>query len=351
MNTGPEIAVWVLTPGGLKLAEKLSVHLGGCSFFVSENLGRVSSGMTGFKKLAPCVFENFRNFKGHIFIMATGIVVRVIADVIRHKTGDPAVVVVDDAGMFAISLISGHLGGANELARSVSEITGGIPVITTATDVNHLPSIDVIAQKKKLIIENPANIKIINMAFLKNRKVFLDDPYGFIQGEIPESHLAKNYSCDMDTPIIKISDTVSNVSEKTLLLRPPILSVGIGCNRGTPSEEIQEFFFEVCKKEKISVSSIKKIASIDIKKDESGILEFAEKLGIPTVFFNSDTLNQIETIKNPSIYAEKYTGARSVCEAAAIQAANRGELIIPKKKTKNVTVAIAREKIISTSLV
>ena len=127
MNTEPEIAIWALTPGGLNIARKLSAHFKGSSLFISEKIND-SSEMTPFQTLADAVSEHFRKFQGHIFIMATGIVVRVIANQIQHKTKDPAVVVVDDAGKYAISLIAGHLGGANELAQKAAEQTGGIPV-------------------------------------------------------------------------------------------------------------------------------------------------------------------------------------------------------------------------------
>jgi cobalt-precorrin 5A hydrolase len=279
--------------------------------------------------------------------MATGIVVRVIADHINHKTTDPAVVVVDDASRFAISLLSGHIGGANELAITVSNIINGIPVITTATDVNHLPAIDIIAKKNNLIIENTNFIKTVNMGFLKKQKFFFHDPYNIIKSQIPEIFLEDYEKKNNNKTAIIVDYKIHDCSKNTLYLRPQMLSVGIGCNRGTPKDEIKIFLEQICQSQKISLLSIKNLATIDIKKDEKGIIELGTELNIPIIFYTKEELNSVVSIENPSVYAKKYTGARSVCEASAILASNQGALILAKKKTPNVTIAIAREKICS----
>jgi cobalt-precorrin 5A hydrolase len=136
--------------------------------------------------------KKIRQYTGHIFIMSTGIVVRVIAPLIRHKTEDPAVVVVDDRGMHAISLLSGHLGGANELAQKIAGIIGAKPVITTATDVNLVPAIDVLAKEKSLFIENPEAIKTVNMALLRGDKIHVHDPFSFLANCLPNSEPRTN---------------------------------------------------------------------------------------------------------------------------------------------------------------
>lgn len=341
MNTEHDMAIWALTPGGLAIAGTLSRHMGHCSLFLSQTI-EDGSGIQ-FAKLPDAVSDHFHRFRSHVFIMSAGIVVRVIAPHIRHKTEDPAVVVVDDSGRFAISLLSGHLGGANELAQTVARLIGGIPVITTATDVNGLPSIDMIAKRQNLVIENPEAIKMVNMAFIKNQKIWIRDKYGFLHGLIPDFFINDSEGNDPAAAVV-VDDRISQHNENTLFLRPRILSAGIGCNRGTPFEEIKEFFHDVCGEHGISVHSIRHLATIDLKKDERGILDLAHKLGVPVKFYSNRTLDRVETIENPSDYAKKHTGARSVCEAAAILASNSGKLIVPKKKTPNVTIALAREK-------
>ncbi len=344
MNAEHKIAIWVLTPGGLTIAKKLLRHMEQSFLFLSETLDDSTEG-TRFTGLSQSVSKHFHCFHGHIFLMSTGIVVRVIARHIRHKTTDPAVVAVDDAGRFAVSLLSGHLGGANELAKSVARVTGGIPVITTATDINNLPAIDMIASRQNLVIENPDAIKIVNIAFLKKQKVRLHDSYGLLHGLIPEFYLDDSTIRNDDTAVIFVDDKVTEQTKNTLLLRPKTLSAGIGCNRGTPVEEMKDFLCDMCKEHGVSIHSIKNLATIELKKDEKGILDLAHALGIPVKFYDSRTLDQVETIENPSDYAKKYTGAKSVCEAAAILASDSGRLIVSKKKTPNVTIALAREKI------
>lgn len=341
MNTELDFAIWAITPGGLCIAKKLMGNLKGAVLFLSENIGDEPDAIS-FKRLAPAVSEHFARYKGHIFIMSTGIVVRMMANLIEHKTKDPAVVVVNDTGEFAIPLLSGHIGGANELAKSIAAITNGIPVITTATDSNNLPAIDIIAKQKNLIIENPEAIKIINMAFIKNTQFVLNDPYNQIIDLIPEQFLDNSKKMNDNIPVIEVSDLEKTNQKNTLYLRPQLLSVGVGCNRGTPISEIKNLMSEVFQESGLSILSIQNIATIDIKKGESGILDLAVELGVPIQFYDSEALNRVDSIQNPSNYAKKYTGARSVCEAAAILAAESGKLIVTKKKTKNVTIAVAR---------
>jgi len=179
-----KIAIWVITPNGTRLADMLSMNVSDVDVYVSQNI-RETTACFKFRSLSGTLGKKFRQYSGHIFIMSTGIVVRVIAPLIRHKTEDPAVVVVDDRGINAISLLSGHLGGANELAQKIASIIGANPVITTATDVNKVPAIDVLAREKSLFIENPEAIKTVNMALLKGEKIHVHDPFSFLAKCLP----------------------------------------------------------------------------------------------------------------------------------------------------------------------
>ena len=163
MDTEPDnIAVWVVTPNGIDLATRIETGMPVTELFFTQRLkGQVDHGKC-VQRLMDAVAREFNRYTGHIFIMSTGIVVRAIAPMLRHKTTDPAVVVVDDYAQYAISLLSGHIGGANQLAHEVAAILEAIPVITTATDVNHKPAIDVLAKKNRLSIENPQAIKRVN---------------------------------------------------------------------------------------------------------------------------------------------------------------------------------------------
>lgn len=348
------IAVWAITPNGIELAGNIRRLLTDVDVYLSQNLGGIQFEHFRFQKLAEKIKEEFDRYSGHIFIMSTGIVVRLIALLIRHKTEDPAVVVVDDGGNHAISLLSGHLGGANALTRQIAAAIGARPVITTATDVNQVPAIDILAKEKKLFIENPAAIKTVNMALLTGKKITVCDPHHILKNTLPDTenvtvdellkHFEKNgqHTDIEDVAYVLVDDLKVDLPASVLILRPASLIAGIGCNRNTETAEILTHLADVLANNNLALSSLSGIASIDVKADEAGLITAAAKLKLPLAFFGKQELNQVNTIQNPSKIVEKHVGVKSVCEAAAILASGNGTLIVPKQSTKNVTVAIAR---------
>jgi len=318
------IAIWSITPNGRILGQKLQDIIKGSTFFISAGIfqgGQLDCNTHTFTNLSKEITSRFTKFTGHIFLFSTGIAVRIIAPLLKSKTIDPAVVVVDDNGHHAISLVSGHLGGANALAEKIAGIIGARPVITTATDINLLPSIDLIAKEYGLYIETPQNIKAINMAFLTGRPVSLFDPLGLIQKNLPDTSRTNSIYADSGTEKVFCSYEAKPVSRETLILRPPVLSVGIGCNRGTGCEEIKQFLFMVLKEEGLSIHSIRRFATTDIKKDETGLLALSGEMKIKLNFYDKKDLSSVTTIKTPSKMVEKHLGVKSVCEAAAILSA------------------------------
>ena len=349
-----KIAVWAVTPNGVRLTDRLADSLPHADIYVSQNLAEKNTSHILFEKLSATLEKKFGQYTGHIFIMATGIVVRVLAPLIQSKTKDPAVVVVDDLGKNAISLLSGHIGGANELTYKIAQIIEANPVITTATDINDVPAIDVLAMENGLFIENPAAIKTVNMALLKKEKIGVHDPFNWFTKKLLsfESAAFQKLTYDINklsqqsviknNAFVYIDDAINDLPSRVLILRPPTLVAGIGCNRGTDSEEISTHLKEVLESHRLAPTSLKCLASIDVKSDEAGLIAVAESLDMPLIFFTSEELNQVKGIKNPSPVVEKHVGVKSVCEAAAIKASQYGTLIVPKESTKNVTVAIAR---------
>ncbi|WP_299977887.1 cobalt-precorrin 5A hydrolase [Desulfobacula sp.] len=343
-NKTEPIAIWSITPNGKVLAQNIQNVLKGSVLFASVKIwggNQLDKDTFTFEKLSKEIHQQFNKFRGHVFIFSTGIAVRIIAPLLESKTIDPAVVVVDDNGNYAISLISGHLGGANALTKKIAAIINATPVITTATDTNLLPSIDLIAKDGHLYIETPQNIKVINMAFLTGKPVNLYDPFGFIKKKLTKTFWTNKNQKDGATGKIFCSCEAKDVSRETLILRPPVLSVGIGCNRGTSCEKLKQFLFMVFKKEGLSVNSICRFATINIKKDETGLLALSKAMKIQIDFYDKKKLNSVKTIMTPSKMAEKHLGVKSVCEAAAILSAGSGKLIVPKKKNKDVTIAVA----------
>ncbi len=351
------IAIWALTPNGKILGQRIQAELKGAVLFVSAKIWKfdeLDKNTITFEKLSKEIQQQFNKFSGHIFIFSTGITVRIIAPLLESKIIDPAVVVTDDNGNHAISLISGHLGGANALSKKIAPIINAVPVITTATDTNQLPSIDLIAKDRGLYIETPQNIKVINMAFLMGKPISLYDPLEFIKDNLPKTCRPKIYQSstfgtdtidtEQSTEKIFCSYENKNVSRETLILRPPVLSIGIGCNRGTRYEKIKQFLLLVLKKEGLSLNSIFRFATTDIKKDENGLLALSKEMKIQIDFYGKKNLNSVKTIETPSKMVEKHLGVKSVCEAAAILSADNGKLIVPKKKNKDVTIAVAIKK-------
>ncbi|MCP4721366.1 MAG: cobalt-precorrin 5A hydrolase [Desulfobacteraceae bacterium] len=347
-NSSPCIAVWAITPNGLTLGQDICAKISGARLFVAEQLttnsipelsGREIEVLT-FKKLSEELLLQFTRFSSHIFIFSTGIAVRMLAPLIKSKTTDPGVVVVDDKGIHAISLLSGHLGGANQLAQKIATLINARAVVTTATDINNLPSIDMLAQENNLQIENPGAIKHVNMVFLKKGTMDVYDPTGYIRKLIPKEFIC-NHGIPKQGPGIVCTWETIKVPRETIVLRPKILSVGIGCNRNTSLEIIHEFLKAVFTGEGLSLNSVFSLATTEVKKDEEGLLSLADKLNLPLTLYDKNQLNSVDTIETPSKMVEKHLGVKSVCEAAAILAAERGRLIVSKKKNKDVTIAVA----------
>lgn len=288
---------------------------------------------------------------GLVCIMATGIVVRLLGPHLRGKEHDPAVVVVDEAGRFAISLLSGHLGGANELATEVAEMLGGQAVITTATDVNDLPAWDDVARQLRMTVEPLERIKLLNGLLLEGRSIALVDATGQVaerfadvSGVVVARSFMQGMQTDAEGLVFVTHRHIPNLAteKKLLLLRPANLVVGIGCNRGTEADEIETVIRSELEKAFLSPVSIACLASIDAKQDEGGLLEVAARLGVPLKFFTKEELNEVDAPSEASEHALQAVGARGVCEPAAMLAAGGGPLLVKKKKSGNVTAAIAQ---------
>jgi cobalt-precorrin 5A hydrolase len=347
------LAIWALTPKGANLAKRLAERLPPADCFVSAKIAKSEDQVNRFTNFSQTICEHFGQYRAHIFIMAVGIVVRTIAGHLIHKTKDPAVVVLDEAGQFAISLISGHLGGANDLAGKAARITGGQAVITTATDVNQLPAIDVLAQEKGLKIINPSAIKTVNMALISGRKITLYDPYRLFEGQAwPLAPSILPHDLLKDQIRAKLNDASAGVliddrkwidlKQTVLILRPGTLAVGVGCNRHTKANEMLALLETTFKRFNLAISSIATLASVDIKADEEGLLALAAKLNLNLNLYSRRALDQVKNVPTPSIIVKKHLGVNSVCEAAAILGAGMGPLIVPKHKSQNVTIAVAR---------
>jgi cobalt-precorrin 5A hydrolase len=299
-----------------------------------------------FDRLGPELQTRFREFDGHVFIMSTGIVVRLLAPLLRAKTEDPAVVVLDELGVHAISLVSGHIGGANALAHRVADAVGATPVITTATDVNQLPAVDAIAAERGIRIETPSAIRAVSMALLNGDRIGLHDPMGWMEDSLREfavSFEGGNWNAGVWVDHRNAIDSkFAPKSAAILRLRPPSLVAGMGCNRGTDTDELRSLLLEALEAGRLSPLSLAAISSVDVKADEPGLLELAQKLGVPFRTFPRESLRAVTEVPTPSEMVERHIGTPSVCEAAALLAAGEGgKLLVAKRKSVNGTVAVA----------
>ncbi len=340
------IRVVALTPRGAALAGRLCQNLPGARCWLPQAQAREVPGVKVFRRLSRVFEQAFQGKENLVCIMATGIVVRNIAPYLKGKDLDPAVVVVDEAGQFAVSLLSGHLGGANDLAREVAHLLGGTPVITTASDVRGLPALDVLASRLGLAIENMAGVRSVQMALLSGRSIRVVDPDGFLAGllaEYPglftrEPHLEA--ALVAGRPTIYVGFREGPWPDLWLVLRPRNLVAGVGCHLGTSGTEIADFIRSTFQKERLSLLSLKALATVEAKKDEPGLQEAARSLGVELIWFTAAELEEIP-VPHPSKQAERHLGVKSVSEAAALKAGGV-ELIVPKRKSANVTVAVAR---------
>lgn len=279
----------------------------------------------------------FKSADAVIFVGAVGIAVRTIAPHVRSKVTDPAVVVVDEMGLFSIPLLSGHIGGSNRLAQRIAEAIGAVPVITTATDINGKISIDSFAADRGMHIGSMNIAKFVSSAILDGKPVGLFTEFR-IEGSIPDG-MVLSESGDIGVCVTHRTDI--KPYKETLVLTPRCLTVGVGCREGVPKERILSEIDRALKLNSISKRSIRSLASINIKKDEAGLLEAAGDLRVPVAFFSARELNSIEGEFSRSEFVESVTGVDCVCERAAVAASDRGRLILGKTSNDGVTVALA----------
>lgn len=340
-------AVFALTPGGCLLAHKVGERLG-LEVFLPRSKVKPGDDATPYDLLSATVAECFGNGRPLVLIMATGIAVRILAPLLKSKLEDPPVVVMDEAGSYAISLLSGHWGGANDLALRLGEKTGALPVITTATDVRGLTAIDRLARELGALPEPFARVKSFSAALLAGEKcaVFSDDSRlsakdwpglsVFPLAELAEAGKAFRWRAIHSHFLLPAGAVPGD-----LYLRPCNLYAGVGCRRGTPAEKILLLIKEVLARFNLSASSLAALCSIEAKRDEAGLAAAAAELLVPVLYFDRQAIQELDAVYSSSALAEKHMGVRGVCEPTAILGAKGGTLLVPKQKRDGVTVAVA----------
>ncbi|MBN2419875.1 MAG: cobalt-precorrin 5A hydrolase [Deltaproteobacteria bacterium] len=354
------IAIWTLNDMGLRTALRLRNEPGVKTIFTPDLLKKSNNNpvITGYDNLADSITSAFNKYTAHVFIMATGIVIRIISRLIKDKTIDPAIVVMDEMGKNIISVLSGHMGGANRLTLQLAAILGGNPVITTATDINNITAVDTIAMETGSVIENKNMIKTVSGAMLKNEPVAIicdlelyERYYGSADYRPDHFHKFIDLNPHDYSAICIISEKQfripPDIMPKTLVIRPPNIVLGIGCNSNIRKEEISYTVNMILSQKGISPFSITGVATIDKKKDEPGLTAYCESINRKLDYYSAEDLNKVgyRGMSPPSPEARKHVGAMGVAEPAALLSAGKGaELIVNKIKSGNMTLAIARKK-------
>lgn len=315
---------------GMQLGRRL------CACFAAHGddttLARCENG-----RLELWVGEHFPADDALVFIGAAGIAVRGIAPYTKSKTSDPAVIVLDELGTFCISLLSGHLGGANDLTKDISHRIGSIPVITTATDRNGVFAVDSWARVNRLAVIHPERIKQVSAKLLAGETVRLKSAFP-IAGELPKGLVMAEEACD-----ILITYRTQN-EDAVLRLIPKVVTLGIGCKSGVSAELIENAYKQTLKKADCYEAAIKRVCSIDLKANEPGLLTFCQKYELPFQTFSAEKLSSLYGSFSGSNFVKTATGVDNVCERSAVLGAGTGgKLILRKQVVNGVTVALAVE--------
>lgn len=299
--------------------------------------------------------------KAFLFIGAAGIAVRCIAPWVKDKYTDSAVLVMDERGDYVIPLLSGHMGGAVKITREIEKAVHATAVITTATDVRERFAVDVFAKHNELGITDRQLVTRISAAVLEEK------PVGFyselpVDGPLPEGLVWCNRIGElsdyaygiavvekrrMGRQVSQDTERVQEPAGNILILEPfrtCKVTAGIGCRRGTSREQIASAFDRLLKEHHLGMEDIEGLASIDLKKDEPGILAFAKESHIPFYTYPAARLKEVPGEIEGSEFVSKVTGVDNVCERAARCCSPKGRLMQPKTVVDGITFALVEEK-------
>ncbi len=279
-----------------------------------------------------------------VFVGAAGIAVRAIAPHIKSKLTDPAVISIDERANFVMPLLAGHIGGANELARYLAASLNATACVTTATDVNGLFAVDEWAARNKMVISSLLAAKDFAAALVAKENVGLYYDEGFTVS----SALPAQVKCESTLPIgmAVTLDSTRTPFKTTVRLLPKIVHLGIGCRRNTPLENIEALVLPELEKLHIDLRSVVALASVDLKKDEQGLLAFAQKYKLAANFYTADELNSVAGDFTPSAFVKSVVGVSNVCERSAVLDSKNGRLLLRKTSLNGVTLAVAAENLV-----
>ena len=355
-----KIAVIAITKHGAVLAEKLYQSLDLSDLFISakfkkeipQRSGKIVFTADPVKVVTGNIFDSYEAL---IYVVSLGAVVRTIAPFLKDKNSDPAVLVIDDNANFVVSVLSGHVGGANELTDEIARLLNSQSVITTASDVGKTIAVDILGREFGWTLESKENVTKVSAAVVNQ------EPVGFYQeaGELGwwkrEAPLPANIRLcrsfeELEDPALTAVLVVTDkhiradwpLWSKAVVYRPKSLILGMGCDKGVSLQDIEDLAFQTLTDRGLSLKCLKAVSTVDLKAEEPGLVEFARKHGLPIHSFTRDEINQVKDVPNPSSMAMKYIGAIGVAEPSVLLCSGAETLLVPKVKAPRVTLAVAR---------
>ena len=345
-----KIAVLAITKNGVSIGLRLKEFFPNWDIFAPSKFSNGNKEIVWYSETtSEKIVELFKNNNALICLFSLGAVIRLIAPYLKDKKTDPAVIVIDDKTSFVISVLSGHLGGANELTQIIAQKLDAIPVITTAADVNKTIAVDLVGREFGWKIDDDSTVTKISAHMVNEENIGVYQEAGKINWwkELPKNvkiyHSLEEMKNSDSKGYLIISDKIleGDFLKNSVVYRPPSLVVGIGLHWDTSKEIIKEGLDFCLQKFKLSEKSIAKLVSIKKPEDIKGLVDIGKEMGIVVEYVNREDLAEISA-PNPSDMVKAFEGTSSVSEAAAIKVSG-GELIVEKQKfPPNLTIAIAR---------
>jgi cobalt-precorrin 5A hydrolase len=349
-----KVAIIAITKNGIEIGLSLKNKFSTWKIYAPSKFSNNNSQIEWFDDSTTVkVGELFKTNEALVCIFSLGAVIRLIAPHMKDKKTDPAVVVIDDTGKFAISTLSGHLGGANQLTEDIAKVLNASAVITTAADVNKTIAVDLVGKEFGWKIDDDSTVTKVSAFMVNAEKIGVFQDAGEKDWWAPKKELPKNVTTynsfeEMKNSSCKgyliISDRIiddNQILKNAVVYRPKTLVVGVGLHWDTTSNTIREGLEHCAKNFKISLKSIARFVSIKKESQVEGLQDLAKEMNVPVDYYEKEELAQI-TIPNPSETVQAFEGTPSVSEAAALRSSG-GKLIVEKQKfPPNLTIAIAR---------
>lgn len=348
----PKTAVVAITKHGIEIARRIKQKMPEVEIYVPAKHSDGATDINWFSEQSTQLIGNlFKTYDALICIFSLGAVIRMVAPHLVDKKSDPAVIVIDDKANYVISALSGHLGGANALARLVASFLGSQPVITTAADVNETIAVDLVGREFGWTIENFENVTRTSAFMVNEEKIAIYQDAGernWWHATLPKNVTIVGSIEQVRSPDFKaglvISDKIISdpeIRSKSVIYQPKSLVVGIGLHWDTSKDVIESGIKAVFEEKGLSFKSIRNISSINREAKVKGLEEFSNEYGIPIEIYDKEELASV-SVPNPSTTVQKFEGTPSVSEASSLLS-SKGELVVPKQKfPPNLTVAVSR---------